>query len=132
MPYGKPKMYGKPKSAGLKVLAAKNKNLEYVGPKMSGGGPQEIGAQERYSEGPFNYKAQAMMAKMPMMYGAGKPKSTDGDPDPKKKPTRNKEQYVSDYIQKKQKEKGSNLSVEELMAAKESAEGLWKQETLNK
>jgi len=70
-----PKMHGKPKSAGLKALAAKNKNLEYVGPKMSGGGPKKVGSQERYNDSPFNYKAQVMMADMPMMYGAGKPNS---------------------------------------------------------
>ena len=81
--YGKPKMdhgpkmYDKPKSAGLKALAAKNKNLTYTGPAMSGGGPKKVGSQERYNDSPFNYKAQVMMADMPMMYGAGKPKSTD-------------------------------------------------------
>jgi len=79
MPYGKPKMYGKPKSAGLKALAAKNKNLTYTGPAMSGGGPKKVGSQERYNDSPFNYKAQVMMADMPMMYGAGKPKNTDPD-----------------------------------------------------
>ena len=71
--------YGKPKSAGLKALAAKNKNLTYTGPAMSGGGPKKVGSQERYNDSPFNYKAQVMMADMPMMYGAGKPKNTDPD-----------------------------------------------------
>ena len=85
--YGKPKMdhgpkmYGKPKSAGLKALAAKNKNLTYTGPAMSGGGPKKVGSQERYNDSPFNYKAQVMMADMPMMYGAGKPKDASGDED---------------------------------------------------
>lgn len=129
MPYGKPKMYGKPKSAGLKALAAKNKNLEYVGPKMSGGGPKKVGSQERYNDSPFNYKAQVMMADMPMMYGAGKPKSTGDDPDTENKKKKISEaEYVDRELTKLMKKQ--KLTADETLAATKNFKQVYKQQNL--
>jgi hypothetical protein len=51
----------------------------------------------------------------------------EGHEEKKKKPGKTKEEYISNYIQEEQKKKGSNLTIEELMEAKKSAEGMWKQ-----
>jgi len=50
-----------------------------------------------------------------------------GHEEKKKKPGKTKDEYISNYIQEKQKKKGSNLTIEELMEAKKSAEGMYKQ-----
>jgi hypothetical protein len=50
-----------------------------------------------------------------------------GHKEEKKKPVKTKNEYISDYIQEMQKKKGSNLTIEELMEAKKSAEGMFKQ-----